>query len=151
LIYAKLSKYIAEMGKSSVLLVEDRDDVRDLVTALLQEAGYRVLPAINGDIALVLLDQADLPIDLLLTDVVMPGEYDGFALAHEAVKRRPGLRVVYMTGHFEVAKIRAQGAPYGDVVKKPWRNGDLLRAVDAALRTPWAAGLPAAPPVAPLG
>ncbi len=64
----------------------------------LQELGYRVLEADNGAAALAVLD-GDQQIDLLLTDVVMPGGVNGRQLADQAARRRPGLKVLFMTGY----------------------------------------------------
>ena len=122
------------MRRPFVLLVEDEDDIRELAASILREANYDVLATLNGDVALILLQEAALPIDLLLTDIVMPGEHDGFALAREAKKLRPDIKILYMTGFAGVAKIRSQGAPFGDVLQKPWRMDDLLQSVQAALR-----------------
>jgi signal transduction histidine kinase/ActR/RegA family two-component response regulator len=81
----------------TILVVEDDDAVRDFAASTLRELGYRTLDAAAPSAALRLLDNhAD--IALLLTDVVMP-ESNGRALAEEAVKRRPGLKVLYMTGY----------------------------------------------------
>ena len=77
-------------GRESILLVEDDDGVRAYATEVLRELGYRVAEASSGQAALSVLDSAT-RLDLLLTDVVMPGEYNGQELAEEAMRRRPGL------------------------------------------------------------
>src|SRR3979490_1683550 len=77
--------------------VEDDDAVREFAVHVLRDRGYAVIEAVNGGVALVLLEQ-DLPIDLLFTDIVMPGEPDGVALAERAKELRPNLRVLYTTG-----------------------------------------------------
>ncbi len=92
-------------GRESILLVEDDDGVRAYVTEALRDLGYRVAEASSGRAALTVLDSAP-GLDLLLTDVVMPGDYNGRELAEEALKRRPGLRVLYMTGYSRDAIMR---------------------------------------------
>jgi CheY-like chemotaxis protein len=80
----------------TILVVEDEDHVRQLTSESLRELGYRVLAANGAANALRLLD-ANPEIALLFTDIVMP-DMNGRKLADEAVKRRPGLRVIYTTG-----------------------------------------------------
>jgi PAS domain S-box-containing protein len=92
-------------GRESILLVEDDDGVRAYAKEALRELGYRVAEASSGKAALNVLDNAR-NLDLLLTDVVMPGDYNGRELAEEATKRRPGLRVLYMTGYSRDAIMR---------------------------------------------
>jgi hypothetical protein len=69
-----------------------------------------------------------------------PGELDGSALAREATTLRPGLKLVYMTGVPGVARVRAPGAPFGEILPKPWRIENFLKTVDVALQRPrWVA------------
>jgi PAS domain S-box-containing protein len=88
---------LGEQGEV-ILVVEDNDDLRTYLTEVLRELGYNVLVAPAGRSALALLEQASRRIDLLLTDVVMPG-MDGRELGRLAQELRPGLRVLYMTGY----------------------------------------------------
>ncbi len=87
-------------GHETVLLVEDEQIVRDLAVRVLREAGYRILPAARGDEALAIARQHGAPIDLLVTDVVMPG-MNGRDLALALMAERPGLAVLYMSGYNE--------------------------------------------------
>ena len=116
------------MAGPEILLVDDERDILELGLLALREAGYEVQPASNGDIALVLMEQG-LGFRLLITDVVMPGVLDGYALARRAREIDPDLRILYTTGFSHVAAIRSPGAPKGDVLLKPWKPSDLLRAV----------------------
>jgi DNA-binding NtrC family response regulator len=120
------------MGRPDILFADDDADLLALGITALRQAGYDPLPAISGDVALILLEQ-DLPFELVITDIVMPGQLDGFALARRARVLRPGLRVIYTTGFAGVASIRAPGAPFGDVLAKPWRIEHLLAAVRRAM------------------
>ncbi len=85
-------------GNETILVVEDDDDVRSVAAAFLRRLGYRVLQSGDATRALECID-TDQPIDLLFTDVVIRGELDGPALAREARRRRPGLRVIYTSGY----------------------------------------------------
>jgi two-component system cell cycle sensor histidine kinase/response regulator CckA len=87
-------------GKGVVLLVEDEDAVRSFASRALRLRGYEVLDVDSAEAALKLIETPDLQIDLLVSDVVMPG-HDGPTLANLAHERRPELRVVFMSGYAE--------------------------------------------------
>jgi CheY-like chemotaxis protein len=109
---------------ATLLVVEDDDDVRDLAVTVLREEGYRVLQAANGGVAMVMLDQ-DLPIDLLFTDVVMPGGPDGFELADLAKQRRPQLKVLYTTGYAGLSRASKEVPLHGKILSKPYRPAEI--------------------------
>jgi len=115
----------------TLIVVEDDDDVRELAVNTLREAGFNVLQAMNGGIALILLQEA-LPVDLLFTDIVMPGEPDGVALAERAKELRPNLRVLYTTGFAGASRFR-QHAIHGKVLGKPYRSRQLASEVEQLL------------------
>lgn len=123
------------MPEPEILLVDDERDILEIGVLALREAGYSVQPASNGDIALVLIEQG-LPFRLLITDVVMPGVLDGYALARRARELDPGLPIIYTTGFARVASVRSPGAPHGDTLPKPWRPSELLKLVTELLRQP---------------
>jgi CheY-like chemotaxis protein len=108
-----------------ILFVDDQKDVLDVGVLTLREEGYVVTPAASGDIALVILEQG-IRYRLLITDVVLPGVLDGFALAHQAKRLVPGIAILYTTGYGGIINVRSQGAPYGDVLAKPWKPRELL-------------------------
>jgi CheY-like chemotaxis protein len=114
-----------------ILVVEDDDDVREFAVDVLRDKGYRVIEAVNGGVALVLLQQ-DLPIDLLFTDIVMPGEPDGVVLAERAKELRPDLRVLYTTG-FAAAGRFDRRVVHGKVLGKPYRPSQLASEVENLL------------------
>jgi two-component system cell cycle sensor histidine kinase/response regulator CckA len=87
-----------------VLVVDDQKGLRELVRRLLERDGYTVLLAANADEALELFEQ-NASIDLLLTDVVMPGA-SGPDLSRQLVERRPGLKVIYMSGYAQAGIVR---------------------------------------------
>jgi signal transduction histidine kinase len=85
-------------GTETILLVEDEESVRKLLRHLLDASGYRVIEAVDGRDALRLFAQHSASIDLLLTDVIMPG-LNGRELAEQALVSKPGLKVIYMSGY----------------------------------------------------
>jgi PAS domain S-box-containing protein len=123
-------------GAGTVLVVEDEEAVRTLACRVLRAKGYRVLEAANADLALAILGGATGSIDLLLTDVVMPG-MSGPALAQRLLSRHPSLRVLYMSGYAEEAIERQGSLPAGgDLLEKPFTADQLARRVRAAMAGP---------------
>ncbi len=120
-------------GSETILLVEDDDAVRSYAKAALLSFGYSVIEAADGTAALELIRQND-RIDLLFTDVVMPGGMNGRVLADAAREIRPALRVLYTSGYTEDAIVH-HGRLDADaqLLSKPYRRSDLDRAVRAAL------------------
>jgi len=107
------------VGRETILLVEDELAVRRLLRETLEEYGYRVIEAGNGAAALEIAKVSDEPIDLLITDVVMP-EMSGPALAESLSRERPGMRVVYMSGYAENAIVKGGVVEPGIVfIQKP--------------------------------
>lgn len=115
---------------NTILVVEDDRDVRELAIAVLEAAGHRVLEAASGDDAYrLLLAHPDLRIDLLFTDIVMPGRLDGIDLGNEARSLRPQLKVLYATGFANLVREHREDELRGLVLTKPYRPGELLRAI----------------------
>ncbi len=117
-------------GTERILAVEDNAAIRKVVAHQLAELGYQVIEASDGPSALDILRQRD-DIDLLFTDVMMPGGLDGHSLAREAQALRPGLRVLFTSGFHESHGGRAD-APEGPLLSKPYRKqqlAEMLRAV----------------------
>ena len=114
-------------GAGTVLVVEDERTVRELAVRILADAGYRVLEAPSPTEAVRTADAAPGPIDLLLTDVVMPGGVTGVDLANRLVATRPQLEVLYMSGYSEEAAVRF-GVPRGEArfLAKPFLPDDLV-------------------------
>ena len=121
-------------GSETVLVVEDNEGVRKTVAAQLTGLGYRVLEAADGEAALAILDRPGQAIDLLFTDIVMPGKVDGYALAEAAADRWPGLKVLLTSG-FPGRRLDAGGEGPSDLhlLSKPYRQDDLARAIRTAL------------------
>jgi PAS domain S-box-containing protein len=121
-------------GTETVLVVDDEEGVLDLAVHYVTALGYRVLSARSGEEALDRLRGPDVGrVDLLLTDMVMPGGMNGLVLAERARVLRPGLRVLLASGYSE--DLLAQGASSGvaDVLAKPYRQTDLASRMRAVL------------------
>jgi PAS domain S-box-containing protein len=120
-------------GHETVLVVEDTESLRDLVRELLEDQGYTVLCANDGEEALALAGNRGVAIDLLLTDVVMP-KLSGGDLVRQLRVLRPEIRVLYMSGYTEGAVTR-QGVPSdaGSLLEKPFTGQQLATAVRRVL------------------
>jgi CheY-like chemotaxis protein len=124
---------IHAIGAESILLVEDDDALRAYGVELLNELGYRVLAAANAAGALAIIDRGD-KIDLLFTDVVMPGGMNGRELADEALRRRPGLKVLFTTGYTRNAIVHnGQLDPGIQLLGKPFTYSDLAAKIRSVL------------------
>ncbi|MEO8364775.1 MAG: PAS domain-containing protein [Pseudoxanthomonas sp.] len=121
---------VATEGQGSLLLVEDDDDVAELTGEMLNALGYAVTRAQNADDALALLI-GGARIDIVFSDVMMPGELDGMDLSQEIRRRHPGLPVVLTTGHVEAARQKADALGVY-VLPKPYRMKDLESALENA-------------------
>jgi PAS domain S-box-containing protein len=119
-------------GDECVLVVEDDHGVRDFAVSVLREFGYHVLEAANGEAALELL-AATAGIDLLFTDVVMPGKLTGADLAKAALERRPGLRLLFTSGYTTRLVEKEWPENTVDLLRKPYRSVDLAARVRAVL------------------
>jgi Response regulator containing CheY-like receiver, AAA-type ATPase, and DNA-binding domains len=127
---------VASGGSETVLLVEDEEAVRTIATRILASQGYAVLSARHGKDALELAASHDGPIDLLLTDLVMP-EMDGYTLAARLRELRPEMRIVFITGYSEPSpRAGSPDRPAELIVHKPFSSEDLAavtrRALDAS-------------------
>ena len=113
-----------------ILLAEDDDSLRGFLARALERAGYEVTACADGEEAVAVLDETW---DLLLTDIVMPG-MDGIELARLAAQRRPGVRIMFITGFAAVALSASDRAPAGaKVLSKPIHLRDLVAEVDKML------------------
>ncbi len=120
-------------GAETVLVADDEPDIRSLVLDVLRPLGYQVLVAASGEEALTLSDAYKGPIDLLLTDVVMPG-LDGKKMAEELCSRRQGVKVIFMSGYTDDA-IAHHGILDSGVVliQKPLTPGSLATKIREVL------------------
>jgi len=125
-------------GRETVLLVEDEPAVRELLATTLTSHGYDVLEAGDGVAALAAAARCDAPIDLLLTDLVLP-RMGGAELAQRLTAERPDLAVLYISGYADRSPaLSANGtlAPGAAYLQKPFGQEQLLRAMRAVLETP---------------
>jgi PAS domain S-box-containing protein len=123
----------AEGGSETVLLVEDEESVRQLVRETLQARGYRVVEAENGQAGLAAAAKHDGVIDLVITDVVMPG-MGGHELAQQVVKLRPTTKVLYLSGYTEDTIVSDGTIESGTAfLQKPFTLQNLSRKVREVL------------------
>src|SRR6266446_2328847 len=122
-------------GCETILVVEDEEALRELARELLEANGYKVIEAERGEKAIQLVEHSQTPIDLLLTDVVMPG-IGGKQLAKRLLELRPGLHVLYMSGYTDDVIYNRGVLPENTLLlPKPFTRAVLLRRVRDALNT----------------
>jgi signal transduction histidine kinase len=120
-----------------ILVVEDNEQMRRIAVTQLTFCGYRVIEAENGAAALAILEQRERHIDLLFSDIMMPGDLNGYQLAERALERWPGIGVLLTSG-FSGDKLdhnRDRAEPMS-VLRKPYSLDDLARAIREALERP---------------
>ena len=118
----------APKGSEIILVVEDEDAVRKLARVVLEASGYVVLDARNGREGLALCEIHPGPIDLLVTDVVMP-ELGGRELAQGALKLRPGMKVVFLSGHTQDVILKEGIEKGAAFLRKPFAPVELAQKV----------------------
>jgi signal transduction histidine kinase/ActR/RegA family two-component response regulator len=122
-----------EGGNETILIVEDDDLVRTFVIGQIESLGYRTLAAVNAKEALAVIDGPD-EIDLLFTDMIMPGSMNGRQLADEALRRRPALKILFTSGYSNEAIIHHGHLDPGVLLlAKPYRKSDLAQMIRNAL------------------
>ncbi|WP_419403351.1 PAS domain-containing protein [Stenotrophomonas rhizophila] len=119
--------------EATVLVAEDNDDVRAYTVDTLRQLGYRVLEAHDGASAMRLLERTDVDVDLLFSDIVMPG-MSGWELAKRALAHKPALRVLFTSGY--PRDIDASGAVGRNIaiLCKPFTRSDLARSIRGSLQ-----------------
>ena len=128
-----LTSSIVEGGNEAILVVEDDALVRRCVVTQVQSLGYRTLDVGNATEALTIIDQGE-KIDLLFTDVMMPGSISGRQLAIEALNRRPSLKVLYTSGYEKDAMVQDGHLDSGGLLlAKPYRKVELAEMIRTAL------------------
>jgi signal transduction histidine kinase/CheY-like chemotaxis protein len=122
-----------EGGRETILVVEDDHLVRTFVVGQIQSLGYATLAAVNAAEALVVIDSPT-EIDLLFTDMIMPGSMNGRQLADKALQRRSSLKILFTSGYSNEAIIHHGHLDAGVLLlAKPYRKSDLARMIRAAL------------------
>ena len=117
----------------TVLLVEDEDTLREVVAAALMEHGYRVVQAPSGDAAVVAFEQAE-HIDLVFTDIVMPGALNGVEMAMKLRQSQPQLPVLFATGYSDRRVLERWSGPL-HLLSKPYSIDAVAHAIDHARAT----------------
>ena len=116
-----------------MLLVEDEPALRKLLASMLDGLGYRARQAADGAEALAALHEDD-SVDVILSDVVLPGVYSGPDLIREIARRRPGAKALLISGYertaLEQSRAILEGLP---LLQKPFKRGGLARALRAVL------------------
>jgi len=122
-----------EGGHETILVVEDDHLVRAFVVSQIKSMGYATLTAVNAAEALIVIDGPE-QIDLLFTDMIMPGQMNGRQLAEAALQRRASLKVLFTSGYSNEAIIHQGHLDAGVLLlAKPYRKSDLARMIRAAL------------------
>ena len=118
-----------------ILVVEDNPDVLASTCANLGNVGYQIRSVRNGDAALKLYEQ-DPNFDLVITDIVMPGELQGTTLSNALRQITPDLPIVFMSGYAREASVHGNGLRHSDIrLMKPIQRTDLINAIEKALGT----------------
>ena len=124
---------VPKRGGERILVVEDQPDVRKSVVALLEDLGYRLVQAENGADALTMIEEFP-KIDLILSDVVMPGNVDGPTLARLTRERYPAIKVLLMSGYTQKMLSREALLEHGiEVIAKPFQNRDFANKIREVL------------------
>ena len=125
---------LAPQRKRKILVVEDQEAVRAVACGFLEDFGYDIVQAGDGFQALAVL-QEEPDIDLMFSDVVMPGGMNGFDLAQAALSLRPDLKVVHTSGYPKGAMVHQDEPRFkeGFIIMKPYRRDDLQKIIKDAL------------------
>jgi len=127
-------------GSATVLVVEDEPTVREITVAMLGDLGYHVLQAANGEEGLHMFGAHAAEIDLLLTDVVLPGAVRGREMAERITAIRPDVLVIFMSGYTENAIVHHGRLDDGvQMIGKPFKREQLARKLAEVLGAPSAA------------
>jgi PAS domain S-box-containing protein len=126
---ARTEEEVHSIGSGTVLLVEDNPDVATASTGLLEQLGYSVRWVADAETALKELDRDG--IDLVFTDIVMPGKIDGLGLARAIKQKHPGLPILLATGYSEAAQNARSDF---SILRKPYRLHELSRALSELSR-----------------
>ncbi len=124
----------AGRGPITILVVDDEPSVLALVRTMLWRAGYTVLEASGGEQALGVSSAHASPIQLLLTDVLMP-DMNGYELAEKLKAARPEAKVLYMTGYRDKVLLESTGRPVSDapLIRKPFTAHNLVAKIEEIL------------------
>mgnify|MGYP006275576231 CR=1 FL=1 len=120
-------------GSETIMVVEDEAEIRQLTETILSRAGYTVISAANGNDAIDIIAQDACSLDLLFTDIVMPGDFNGIEIAARALELNTNLHVVFTTGHTEENIPAYNLIQDYHIFSKPYYPGDMLHTIRAIL------------------
>ncbi|MGH1403686.1 MAG: response regulator [Alphaproteobacteria bacterium] len=126
-------KETLKKGNEIILLVEDEEEIKELAACILEGQGYTILQASNADEALKILVDQSQEIDLLFTDIVMPGEINGVQLVARALDLRPDLKVLFTTGFIKTSIPDMNLLDSYSILDKPYRPDGLIQEVQKIL------------------
>ncbi|TPG37998.1 response regulator [Sphingomonas koreensis] len=115
-----------EEAPHCILVVEDEVLIRFVIADYLRDCGYHVMEAADAAEAIALLQVEAAPIDLVFSDVQMPGDMDGFGLAHWVRANRPGLPIILTSGNARTADLGEKLCEIGPVESKPYDAASLV-------------------------
>ena len=122
-----------ELSKT-VLIVEDEILIRWVIAQHLRDCGYRVIEAGSGDEAVDILRRTALAVDVVFSDVQMPGSIDGFALAQWVRQRRPDIKVILTSGAAKAAKAVHELCESRSMISKPYSSAAIERKIRELLQ-----------------
>jgi two-component system cell cycle sensor histidine kinase/response regulator CckA len=132
-----ISSHVSALGSETIMVVEDEAGLRSLIERILGEAGYTTLAFGSADEAIATLGQAGYPVDMLLTDVILPGTLQGHHLARAVRAARPDLPVLYISGYPRDALVHAGRLDEGvNLLEKPFTPEALATTVRRVLDEP---------------
>lgn len=120
-------------GRETILVAEDDEDVRIMASNMLEKLGYRVLQAENAGVALEIMKKQHKTIDLIFSDIVMPGGMSGIELVQRLREYYPDIKVLYTSGYTENAIPDYQLSVGEELISKPYRRENLARKVRKVL------------------
>ena len=128
------ARWAGPRGTATVLVVEDEPAVREIAVAILTDLGYRVLEAADGAEGLRVFGANAAAIELLLTDVILPGPVRGREMAEQITAIRPEIRTLFMSGYTENSIVHHGRLDDGvQLISKPFKREQLARKVAEAL------------------
>jgi len=113
----------------TVLVVEDEILIRHVIADYLRECGYRVFEAVNADEAVAMIETPEISIDIVFSDVQMPGSMDGFALARWIRANKKGIQVILTSGVERSADIAATLCEAGPLLEKPYEPQGVIERI----------------------
>ena len=119
----------------TILIVDDEAPIRAMLSDYLQECGFKVLEGSTADEAILIIEKSNVVIDLVFSDVSMPGTIDGFGLAHWVRANRPGLPIILTSGDAKKASSAKQLCESEPFMAKPYELSVVVARIRASIET----------------